>query len=68
MLDDIDREAIREGFAISRIDTRRSGRTIIKKCDRVSTKIEGNADILRILNIISGKPHGSSPRVSCRLP
>ncbi len=68
MLDDIDREAIREGFAISKIDRRRSGRVIVKTCDRANIKREGNADILRILNIISGKPNGSSPRVSCRIP
>lgn len=57
-LDDIDREAMREGAAISRINGhlgRRRSPVIVKKIHRKSVKKGEEVDILRILNIIQGK-------------
>jgi hypothetical protein len=54
-LDDIDREAMREGYAIFRLPKRTNRRVIVKKDDQKSIKKEPEIDILRILNIIQGK-------------
>ncbi len=60
MLDDIDHEAVREGFAMKRLQgyiSPRRSRVIIRKNDRKSVKTE-DVDVLRILNILHGLPHG----------
>lgn len=57
-LDDIDREAMREGFAIKRLRGYSEGRkhkVIIKGNERKALRKPEDVDILRILNIIQGK-------------
>jgi len=58
MLDEIDHEAMREGFAISRLNEH-SGRAkravVIKKNDQKSIPKEPDLDILRILNILQAR-------------
>ena len=59
-LDDTDREAMREGFAIARLRnyTTIKGSSKIDKMKnrkRIKRKKEEEVDILRILNIIQGK-------------
>ena len=57
-LDDIDREAIREGSAISRLNYhtgRMKRRIVVKKNDKKHIPKEPEIDILRILNILQAK-------------
>lgn len=57
-LDDIDRKAMREGSAISRLNEhlgKRRSPIIVKKIHRKGVKKGEEIDILRILNIIQGK-------------
>jgi len=57
-LDDIDREAMREGSAIKRLrgySGDRRQQVIVKGNERKSVKKGKSVDILRILNIIQGK-------------
>ena len=57
-LDDIDREAMREGFAIKRLHDYSGGRrrqVIVKGNERKSIEKAEDVDILRILNIIQGQ-------------
>ena len=57
MLDDIDREAAREGSAMFRsrgYSTARQPRVIIRANDRKSVPKEKELDILSILNIVQG--------------
>jgi hypothetical protein len=56
-LDNLDHEAMREGFAISRLNKyigTRKAKVIVKKNNRKNVKSD-EVDILRILNIIQGK-------------
>jgi len=57
MLDDIDREAMREGSAMSRsrsYSTGRKSKVIIRANDRKSVPKVKEPDILSILNIVQG--------------
>lgn len=57
-LDDIDREAMQEGSAISRLNDhtgRIRKKVIVKRNNRKSVPKAEDVDILRILNIIQGK-------------
>jgi len=57
-LDAIDREAMQEGLAISRLRAHVGGRkqkVIVKGNERKRIKKEKDVDILRILNILQGK-------------
>lgn len=57
MLDDFDREAMREGFAMSRIrgyTSNRKGRVIVKANNRQNVERCKEPDILRILGVIHG--------------
>ena len=65
MLDDIDHEAAREGFAMSRLrgyTSPRRSRVVVRKNDRKSVKTE-DVDVLRILNIIHGPPHAKRKKI-----
>lgn len=57
MLDDIDREAMREGLAMTRsrsYSTSRRSKVIIRANNRKSVSKVKEADILSILNIVQG--------------